>query len=67
MPTTKTAAALAAQTAAREAIAARDQIENCCSPEWRAAHAEAQRLCLESLDAFNAAYKSGELARPYWA
>jgi len=34
--------------ASHEAIIARDSIESCCSPEWRAAHNKASEACLKA-------------------
>jgi len=50
----------------RAAMAARDAIENCASPEWRAAHATARTVAVALDNAFEHAYSVG-LARPYWA
>lgn len=56
-----------ASEAARLAIIARDAIENCFSPEWKAAHAAAAVACRAKKAAYDRAYACGALARPYWA
>lgn len=58
MTTTSSTNELAAlRLAAREALAARDAIEDCCSPAWAAAHEAALAACQR------AAVEMGRLAK----
>jgi hypothetical protein len=50
----------------RAAMSARDAIEECASPEWRAAHATARTAAVALDNAFEHAYAVG-VERPHWA
>jgi hypothetical protein len=51
----------------RTAMIARDAIDDCCSPAWYSAHLSAGEACRKMNVAYEEAYDSGELHRPYWS
>ncbi len=55
-----------ARDASDQAIFARDAIAD-VGPEWLAAHQLARAACEARLVVFEAAYRGGALARPYWS
>lgn len=52
--------------AAIAAVAARDAIENCCSPEWFAAHKIAREACRAHHTARVLAQRAGLIEVKYW-
>lgn len=52
---------------AKLTIIERDSIENCVSHEWKEAHRKAKDAANAKNAAFEMAYKSGVIQKPYWA